>query len=74
MNDMVDAIDEIKLKYCPRTKHSKDWPLKKATKVCAQKEGRYCGMYPNMRRYIDVNEVELKPNGFKKRFICVLEG
>lgn len=67
---MVDKkIDIVNLKYCPRTKHSPDLPLKKPTRTCFNRsnDGR-CGFLPCVNRYCDKNNVKFS---LGTQFICV---
>ncbi len=75
------------LKYCPRTKHSEDMPLKRPRENCHCKgsswirrypksaDGRNpdeCGFYPMHIRYMEANNIKLD-NNFGIRFRCVLD-
>ena len=64
--------DEVKLKYCVRTKHSIDMPLKHPRKNCSFKEGRICSYHPCHIRYNEENGIKTFID-FATIYICVLE-
>lgn len=73
----------IKLKYCVRTKHSDDMPLKFPRKNCAFRgsgkfnsehltcEPNECIFHPAHIKYCEENDIKLS-NNFGVKFICVL--
>lgn len=63
---MIDLTD---LKYCIRTKHSSDMPLKRPRKNCAFKRGDECVWHPATLRYCEANGIDVE---YATRFRCVL--
>jgi len=73
---------EIKLKYCVRTKHSEDMSLKYPRRNCAFRgsspynskhlmgESNECKFHPAHIRYCEENDIDL--SNFNVKFICVL--
>jgi len=58
------------LKYCIRTKHSKDMPLKQPRMNCAFLEGKKCSFHPAHIDYLEANNM-MNSRSFLK-FRCVL--
>lgn len=62
-------IELVELNYCPRTKHSRDMPLKKATRVCVFRHEGRCSYHPSLITYCKINKIEVD---LSTRFACVL--
>ena len=64
----------IKLKYCPRTKHTKgtgyNRPLQKATKRCWNYRFGMCCFIPSVLKYCEENNIKVD---FNTKFLCVLK-
>lgn len=58
------------LKYCIRTKHSKDMPLKQPRMNCAFLEGKECSIHPAHIDYLEANNLGNDWTAIK--FRCVL--
>lgn len=82
---MIKMNELTELKYCPRTKHSEDMPLKRQRKNCHCKSSSWirrhqkswdrrnpdeCEFYPMHLRYMEANNIKL--DNFGIRFRCVL--
>lgn len=62
-------IGLTKLKYCIRTKHSLDMPLKSPRKNCAFRRGDECVWHPATMSYCKANDIDM---AYAVRFRCVL--
>ena len=69
MDYVQPTIKLTPLKYCIRTKHSPDMPLKSPRKNCAFRRGDECVWHPATIRYCMENDIDM---AYAIRFGCVL--
>lgn len=68
-DNMINRGKFTDLKYCIRTKHSRDMPLKNPRKNCAFRRGDECTWHPATLEYCKENGID---TDYGIRFKCVL--